>query len=363
MDNLITIDVHEAFMSRALELARQGMGKVSPNPMVGCVLVHEGEIIGEGYHEEFGGTHAEVSAFNNARKNPLDATAYVTLEPCNISGKTPPCTDELIHNSISKVYIGMLDPNPKINGRGVEALEKAGISVHVGVMGNEVEKLNRPFTKWVTTGIPWVIAKVVQSADGYMGIDSETSIWLTDKEARLHSHRLRSQVDAILIGRQTAEVDNPSLTVRDVLGNNPKRIILDTNRTLSLNLNIFQDHKAETIVYCSARRFNRSRTSACQYIPVEEKNGKLLIKEILKSLDKEGNTSVLVEGGCEVLESFNSEDLIDQIYIYTAAHDLANASLKNPIKLTEKWTIMDEVSLGPDQVIMAEKGVECLQVL
>ena len=168
MDNLFTIDVHEAFMSHALELARQGRGKVSPNPMVGCVLVKDGEIIGEGYHKEFSGFHAEVFAFKNARKDPLDATAYVSMEPCCITGKTPPCTDILIHNSISEIYISMLDPNPEINGKGVEALEKAGITVHVGVMGEEAEKLNRPFKKWITKGMHWVIAKVAQTSGGYI---------------------------------------------------------------------------------------------------------------------------------------------------------------------------------------------------
>ncbi len=363
MDNIITTDVHVAFMSRALELARQGRGKVSPNPMAGCVLVKDGEIIGEGYHEKFGEAHAEVSACQNARQDPIDSTVYVTLEPCCITGKTPPCTDALIHNSISEVYIGMLDPNPEINGKGVEALKNAGISVHVGVMGEEAETLNRPFTKWITTGLPWVIAKVAQSTDGYMGIDSQTSIGLTGQEARGDSHRLRSEVDAILIGRQTAQVDNPSLTVREVLGNNPKRIILDTNRTLPLNLNIFQDHEAETIVFCSESRFNRSQTNACQYIPVKEENRKLSLEHILKSLAEEGILSVLVEGGCEVLQSFSSADLVDQIYIYTAAHNLENAGMKNPIQLSDEWTIKDEKLLGEDQLIIAEKGVECLQEL
>ena len=363
MDNIFTLDVHEAYMARALELARKGIGKVSPNPMVGCILVKDGEIIGEGYHEEFGGAHAEVSVLKNARQDPLDSTLYVTLEPCCITSKTPPCTDTLIHNSISEIYIGMLDPNPKINGKGVEALEKAGITVHVGVLGEEAEKLNRPFTKWITSGMPWVIAKVAQTADGHMGIDSQTSVWFTGEESRKHTHRLRSNVDAILIGRQTAQVDNPSLTVREVLGNNPKRIILDTNRTLPLNLNIFQDHEAETIVFCSANRFNRSRTHACQYIPVKEENGKLSIKHILKSLGEEGITSVLIEGGHEVLQSFSSADLIDQVYIYTSSHEFDNARLENPIQVDNEWKIIDEMSLGKDQLIIAEKGAECLQEL
>ena len=363
MENVFTIDVHEAFMSRAMELAKQGRGQVSPNPMVGCILVKDGEIIGEGYHEKFGGDHAEISALKNARMNPLDSTLYVTLEPCCITEKTPPCTESLIHNSISEVYISMLDPNPEINGKGVEALENAGITVHVGIMGEEAEKLNRPFIKWITKGIPWVIAKVAQTIDGYMGLDSQTSIWLTNEESRGHSHMLRSKVDAVIIGRKTAVVDNPSLTVREVLGNNPKRIILDTNRKLPLNLNIFQDQKAKTIVLCSENRFSRTRTNSCQYIPVKEINGKLSIEHILISLAKEGITSILVEGGQEVLQSFSSADLIDQVYIYTTEHNLDNASMKNPIKLSDEWIVMDEIYLGKDQLIMAEKGVACLQEL
>ena len=363
MDNLFTIDMHEAFMSRALELARKGQGKVSPNPMVGCVLVKDGEIIGEGFHEEFGGDHAEVSAFNNSHKDPLDATAYINLEPCCLTGKTPPCTDALIHNSISEVYIGMLDPNPAIKGKGVEALKKAGIKVHLGIMAEEAERLNRPFSKWMTTGLPWVVAKVAQTPDGFMGINSDTSVWLTGEEAKKYTHRLRSQVDAVLIGRQTAQVDNPSLTVRESLGNNPKRIILDTNRKLPLDLNIFQDKQAETIVLCSASRFARSNTYYCHYLPVQEEEGKLSTKDILQVLAKEGILSILIEGGREVLQSFANDNLLDQIYIYTSSNYIKNAKLENPIQLSDEWTVVDEVLIGKDQLIIAEKGVECLQEL
>tara|TARA_Y100000590_G_scaffold217379_1_gene246141 strand:- start:3553 stop:4644 length:1092 start_codon:yes stop_codon:yes gene_type:complete len=360
MDNVFTIDIHEAFMSRAIELAMQGQGNVSPNPMVGCVLVRDGEIIGEGFHEKFGGNHAEVEALNNARKDPIDSILYVTLEPCCIAGKTPPCVDTLIHNSIAEVFIGMLDPNPEINGKGKEALEKAGIKVHVGILEKEIEKINRYFCKWITKGEPWVIAKVAQTPNGYMGLNSKTSIWLTGEEARKHSHTLRSQVDAVLIGSNTARVDNPSLTVREVIGNNPKRIILDTNRTLPFNLNIFQDKEAETIILCSSIRFDRSKTHACTYIPIEEKNNKLSVKHILQSLGKEGVTSVLIEGGYSVLQSFFDGGYIDQIYLYTSNCNIDDAALKNPIILTEEWKILDESILGKDQLIIAEKGAKCL---
>ena len=207
MDNILTTNIHDLFMSRAIELAKQGRGHVSPNPMVGCVLVRDGDIIGEGYHEKFGGPHAEIMALRNARKDPLDSTAYINLEPCCITGKTPPCTTALIENGISEVYLGMLDPNPDVNGKGGEALEKVGIMVHVGILAEEAKRLNQSFNKWITQGMPWVIAKVAQSADGYMGINSETSIWLTGEVSRAHAHTLRSEVDAVLIGRQTALID------------------------------------------------------------------------------------------------------------------------------------------------------------
>ena len=242
MDSFLTANVHELFMSRAIELAKQGLGHVSPNPMVGCVLVLDGDIISEGYHEVFGGPHAEVMALRNARKDPVDAKAYVNLEPCCTTGKTSPCTAALIENGISEVYVGMLDPNPEINGKGVESLERAGIMVHVGILEEEANRLNQSFNKWITQKMPWVMAKVAQSANGYMGLNSESSIWLTGDISRIHAHKLRSEVDAVLIGRQTALVDDPSLTVREVRGENPKRVIMDTNRTLPLSLKIFNDN-------------------------------------------------------------------------------------------------------------------------
>ena len=363
MDNLFTIDVNEAFMSRALELAKKGQGTVSPNPMVGCVLVKDGKIIGEGYHEVHGGDHAEVSALNNAHEDPSDAIAYVNLEPCCITGKTPPCTEALIQNSISEVHVGMLDPNPEINGKGIDALERIGIKVYLGTMKKECERLNRPFMKWVSTGMPWVIAKVAQTANGYMGMDSNSSSWITGEEARKKSHLLRSKVDAILIGRHTAEVDDPSLTVREIVGKNPKRVILDTNRVLSFKLNVFQDKQAETMVLCSAKRFDRSHTHACQYIPVSEENGRLSPEHVLRTLAQEGILSVIIEGGHEVLKSFYDADLIDEMHVYTASHELEDAKLKNPIKLSDKWMIVDELSMGKDQLIISEKGVECLPEL
>jgi len=363
MGNIFSIDVHESFLSRALELASKGRGKVSPNPMVGCVLVKDGEIISEGYHEKFGDPHAEIMAIRNSRKDPVSSVAYINLEPCCITGKTAPCTNALIENGISEVFIGMLDPNPEVNGKGVEELKKAGIAVHVGIMEDESFRLNKGFYKLATSGLPLVIAKVAQSSDGYMGINSDTSMWITGEDSRKHTHNLRSEVDAVLIGRKTALIDNPSLTVREVLGENPKRVVLDTNRRLPLSLNIFQDKRAETIVLCSENRFTKSQTYFCKYLPVKEENNRLSPPHILKILAEEGIISVLIEGGQEVLHSFISENLIDQIYIYTSPEKLEGADLKNPLNLSEEWSVIEEELLGEDILIIAEKGAECLQEL
>ncbi|MDP6852858.1 MAG: bifunctional diaminohydroxyphosphoribosylaminopyrimidine deaminase/5-amino-6-(5-phosphoribosylamino)uracil reductase RibD [Candidatus Marinimicrobia bacterium] len=363
MEPVLTTDIHEIFMSRALELARQGRGNVSPNPLVGCVLVKEGEIIGEGYHEEFGGAHAEVNALRNSRQDPVDATAYINLEPCCFMGKTPPCTDTLIQNGIAEVYIGMLDPNPEVNGKGVEALKKANIIVHVGVGEEDAWNLNRPFEKWITTKIPFVTAKAAQTPAGFMGVDSDHSVWLTGEVSGRHTHQLRAESDAILIGRQTAVIDDPALTVRHVPGENPTRVILDTNRTLPLTLNMFHDRKAKNIVFCSENRFDRNKTHFCDYIPVPEAENGLSIPHIVRKLGEKNVTSLLVEGGQEVLQSFLDADCIDRMVIYTAANELEKAELKNPLIIPENWVITIEDFLGEDRVIIAEKGVECLQEL
>ena len=305
MDNIYTFNIHEAFMSRALELARLGQGTVSPNPMVGCVLVKDGEIIGEGYHETYGAPHAEVMAYKNAIKDPAYATVYLTLEPCNFYGKTPPCTQFLIENSASEVYVAMTDPNPEVNGNGIRELVKNGIQVKTGILREEAEYLNRGFVKFITQGRPWVIAKAAQSANGYLGIDSNSQTWITGEESKEHSHILRSRVDAIMVGSQTALVDNPQLTVREVAGYNPKRIVLDTNRKLPLTLKMFRDNQADTIVLCSNALFERSRTSFCDYIPVEEsEDGHLKPESILEVLTKEGVTSVLFRGWCRIIGFF-----------------------------------------------------------
>ena len=348
-------------MERAIELSKRGRGKVSPNPLVGCVIVKDSEIIGEGYHEEFGSAHAEKNAIDNCSADPLGASAFITLEPCCIDSKTPPCTDLLIDNGIDEVFIGSKDPNPDINGKGIDILEKNGIKVYHGFLDDNVSKLNKGFFKWVQTGLPWIIAKIAQSSNGAMGIDNETQTWITGEESKKNSHYLRSKVDAILVGSGTAKVDNAKLTVREVDGFNPKRVIVDTNRTLPIDLNVYSDNEAETIVVCSKEKFDRNKTLNCRFIPVKEVNGRIDILDMLLKLANEGITSILIESGPELIKSFDRQNLIDELYLYTAQTELPKSELKNPLNLADNWVLKKTSMLGDDELQVFERKELCLQ--
>ena len=355
------LDNHDKYMSMALDLANKGKGLVAPNPLVGCVIVKNGRIIGEGYHKRFGEDHAEVMALKNCSESPQGASLYVNLEPCSIYGKTPPCTKSIIENSIMEVFVGIKDPNSKINGQGIKELKKAGVKVTTDILSKKCYEINKPFFKWIETKIPYVIAKVAQTRDGYMGNDDKTSIWITGEKSKEHTHYLRSKVDAILIGRNTAQVDNPKLTVRKVLGHNPKRIILDTNRQLPLTLNIFNDNIADTYILCSENRFEDNQTSFCSFIGVQEKNNLLDPFDILKKIGEQGITSVLIEGGRKVHRSFFSANLIDEVYLYTSNKKIEGASLKNPLVLDDSWTLSEEIELDNDVLTINSKKELCLQ--
>ena len=356
-------DVHESFMSYAIELAKKGRGGVSPNPLVGCVIVKNGEIIGEGFHKEFGKEHAEVDAFNNCSQTPEDADLYVNLEPCSILSKTSPCVDRIIENGIKNVYVGTKDFNPSINGSGIDKLEKARINVFQNILEKECYELNKGFFKWIDNGKPWVIVKIAQSNNGYMGIDSKTSTWITGEDVKVNSHKLRSKVDGILIGRTTAEVDNPQLTVRKVNGNNPIRVIVDTYRQLPLNLNLFTDNLSENIILCSKDKFKQSKTVNSTYLPIKEEDGLLSPCDILNQLGEYGMNTLLIEGGQKIISSFLNENLVDEVYLYTSKNNLENAYLETPFELNQDWEVIKEENFEKDALLIARKKELCLQVL
>jgi diaminohydroxyphosphoribosylaminopyrimidine deaminase / 5-amino-6-(5-phosphoribosylamino)uracil reductase len=295
---------NEFYINECIKLAKKGAGYVSPNPLVGCVILKNGKIIGEGYHKKYGGPHAEVNAINNAKKkkhNLKNSTLYVNLEPCSHYGKTPPCIELIIKEKISKVVIGIKDPNPEVNGKGIRLLKKAGIKVEYGILKNKCDELNRFFIKYITKKIPYVTLKIAQSFDGKIALNNNKSKYITCNESLKFVHKLRSVYDAVLIGKNTALIDDPSLTVRLVKGRNPYRIVIDKNSKLPEHLKIFTDKNSDKTIIINS-----------------PKNKKISLINILKALYKLNITSILVEGGANIFSQFAEKNLFDDIYFVIA---------------------------------------------
>ena len=238
-------------MGRAIELAKKGLGRTNPNPLVGAVIVKNDRVIAEGYHEAIGNAHAEVSAFNNAVEDVAGGTLYVNLEPCSHYGRTPPCAEAIIQNKIKKVVIAMIDPNPKVSGRGVQMLRDAGVEVEVGVLGEEARKLNEIFINYVTKNKPFIILKTAMTLDGKIATSTGDSKWVTSKESRIHVHELRDRVASIMVGINTVIKDNPMLTTRleHKIGKDPIRIIVDSKGIIPVDSNVLsKDSKAGVIL-------------------------------------------------------------------------------------------------------------------
>jgi diaminohydroxyphosphoribosylaminopyrimidine deaminase/5-amino-6-(5-phosphoribosylamino)uracil reductase len=308
----------EKYMMRCIELAKLGAGHVSPNPMVGCVIVCNNKIIGEGYHKKHGEAHAEVNAINAVTKleDLKKSTIYVSLEPCSHYGLTPPCSDLIIEKQIPKVVIGSIDPFAKVAGKGIEKLKNAGIEVEVGVLANECEELNKRFFTYHRNKRPYIFLKWAQTTDGFIDIDRTSEnygepTWITGNEALLLVHKMRAEEDAIMVGTNTAQKDNPSLTVRHCEGKNPLRIVLDKNLRLPQNLHIF-DNSTPTLVLNSVKNLIVGNT---EFVQIDfEKN---LLGQVLDTLHKKNCLSLIVEGGKQLLESFITENLWDEAHIFT----------------------------------------------
>ncbi len=320
-------------MQRALELAGNGAGFVSPNPMVGCVIVCDDEIIGEGWHMQHGGPHAEVNAINNVQSQSKlsRATAYVTLEPCSHYGITPPCSDLLIASKIKRVVICNVDPNPKVSGSGIEKMEAAGIQVKTGLLAEQGEELNKRFFTFHREHRPYIILKWAETADGFIARKNFDSKWISNECSRQLVHRWRAEEDAILVGKNTANYDDPTLTVRDSVGKNPTRILLDHHLKVKSEIQLF-DHKVPTL--CYNYQLNKS-TDNLEFISIEENE---VEKGILHDLYSRNILSVLIEGGTATLQSFIDSGWWDEARIFKSesvfkegikAPHLTNGVLKN----------------------------------
>ena len=310
-------DVDEKFMLRAIELARFGMGTVSPNPMVGCVIVHDGLIIGEGYHCEFGMPHAEVNAVNRVKNKSLlkESTLYVTLEPCSHHGKTPPCADLILRYEIPNIVVGTVDPFAEVAGKGIKKLRDGGCNVMEGFCEEKCVELNRRFFTYHQQKRPFVILKWAQTADGFIDIDRSHEhygqpTWITNELSRIAVHKMRSDESAILVGTNTAKKDNPSLTVRDWSGTAPLRVVLDRAMKLPSVLTLFDQHEP-TVVYTSQVVSDKPNLE----YKIISFNGDEL-GEILTDLYKRGVLSLIVEGGQLLLNSFINSGIWDEARMF-----------------------------------------------
>ena len=322
------------WMKRAIELALKGRGHVSPNPLVGCVIVSaNNQVIGEGYHERYGEAHAEINAINQVRDKSelIDATLYVTLEPCSHTGKTPSCAREIVDLPLKRVVIGMTDPNPLVDGKGVEILKEAGkFKVETGCLEDEVSILNEAFIHYMRFKKPFIILKIAQTADGYVAAPDGNSKWITCEESRKKVHEWRSHYDAVMVGRNTAELDNPKLSVRHVEGRQPRRIVIDGDFSLPEHLNLFTDqHEGKTIVLTHNKEQYEQKADAMlqllqsdyfrgETLLVRNKEGHTDLEHAIELLGDKQITSILVEAGSELASAMIRENLVDKLQLFIA---------------------------------------------
>jgi len=334
---------NESIIGKCIKLAKKGAGTVSPNPLVGCMLLKDGKIIGKGFHKKAGSPHAEVNAINNAISNGynvISSDLYVTLEPCSHYGRTPPCTDLIIKSGIKNVIIGMQDPNPAVNGNGIRKLRKAGINVVTGVKENECNELNKIYVKNITEKLPYVTLKIAQSVDGKIALSNFKSKWMTGTESREFVQELRYKYDAVLVGANTIRKDNPRLTYRGKKKKDLKRIVLTGNPSK-----------------LSEKQYVLSDTNSSDTYLISSDITKSGYKKLLSEIYKSGITSVLVEGGAFVFSKFMEFNLFDDIYFFTAPKvigkgissfanfEISNLNKSNNLRLELSKTIGEDILL------------------
>ena len=343
------METDEKYMSRCIDLALLGAGHVAPNPMVGSVIVYNGKIIGEGYHQKYGQAHAEVNAVNSVADRELlkSSVIYVSLEPCAHHGQTPPCADLIVREQIPKVVVGTADPFAEVAGKGIERLNNAGVDVKVGVLEKECRELNRRFITFHTQKRPYIILKWAQTSDGFIDTDRQPADygqpnWITRDMALRLVHKVRSEENAILVGTFTAEKDNPHLTVRHWPGDNPLRILIDKNLRLPHSLNLF-DGSVPTLVFNDV---NEDSSGLVSYVKIDF--GKNIVPQMLKELYARKILSLIVEGGKQLIESFTGSGLWDEMQVYTGS-SFFGGGVRAPLaagKLTaEEWLDTDNLKI------------------
>ncbi len=312
-------------MELAIKLAEKGRGSTSPNPMVGCVVVKRGRIVGKGFHKKAGTEHAEVLALNDAGKKAINSTLYVSLEPCSHWGRTPPCTEKIVECGVREVIIGMEDPNPLVGG--FKELKFRGLKTKIGILEKEAKKLNEVYIKWMKTKRPFVILKVAMSVDGKIATSTGDSKYITSKEARTLVHQMRSEVDAVMVGLNTVLRDNPELTVRLVKGKDPLKIVVDSKLKMPKNCNLMKD--PSKLIIATTNKAPKSQLKKFQQkgitiLTTKLKSGFVDLEDLMKQLGKHEITSVMIEGGSQLNSSAIKEGIVDKILIFTAPKLIGN---------------------------------------
>jgi diaminohydroxyphosphoribosylaminopyrimidine deaminase/5-amino-6-(5-phosphoribosylamino)uracil reductase len=351
------------YMRSVLRLASRGRGNTSPNPMVGAIIVKRNRVIGKGYHKRVGSPHAETLALKEAGEKATDATIYVNLEPCcHRDKKTPPCTDAVIRAGVKKVVIGMVDPNPKVSGGGINILRKAGIKVITGILEEESRRLNEAYIKYITTGIPFVILKIASSLDGKIATGSGESKWITGEQSRKIVHRLRSEVDAVMVGIGTVLMDDPMLNVRLIKGRNPHRLILDSQLKISLtarilnpelNLSLGLSHpvpsESKTYIVTSSDapedKIIALEKKGIRIIPADSKEGYIDLPLLMKELGNIGIMSLMIEGGSETNASALRAGIIDKVLIFLSPKIIGGSNSKGSVGGTSPERLTDAIIL------------------
>jgi len=320
-----TMDIDEIYMKQVLRLARKGLGMTSPNPAVGALIVKNGQIIGSGYHKKAGAPHAEIQALSQAGEAARDSTLYVNLEPCNHYGRTPPCTKAIVESGIKRVVVGIADPNPQVAGGGCAFLRSQGIAVKGDILAQECARLNEAYLTYVTAGRPFVILKGALTLDGWMATRTGNSKWISNERSRKFVHTLRKRVDAIMVGVETVIVDNPLLTpyLLKTSAPNPGKVVVDTHLRIPLDSKAFDSGtSALTIIAAgskvSTEKRNRIEELGARVITCRMRGGRIDLADLLGKLAKMSISSILVEGGATLFDTFVREGLVDKFYLFFA---------------------------------------------
>ncbi len=364
-----------AYMKRALELAEKGCGFVAPNPMVGAVIIKDDVCIGEGWHARYGGLHAERNALANCTVSPEGATMYVTLEPCCHYGKTPPCTDAIIENKISRVVIGSSDPNPLVAGKGVQILREHGIEVIEGVLKAECDALNAVFFHFIRTGMPYVVMKYAMTMDGKIATRTGASQWITGEMARKRVHQDRHRHSAIMVGVGTVLADDPMLTCRIPGGKDPIRIVCDTRLRTPLNAKVVTTASTVRTILATAcpdvLRQKPYLDAGCEIVTVPEKDGHLDLMQLMKALGQSGIDSILLEGGGTLNWSALECGIVKKVQAYIAPKLFGGMAARSPvggagIALPGEAVQLTQPKIskmGEDILLESEVQTACLQEL